>query len=76
MDIVDVFNERGALIRANVQFVRAPMVGEWVPRPGGTDMIQVIAVFHGWVGGQPRIGIRLDTDPSTKTAPDSFQGFA
>lgn len=39
-------------------------------------MIQVIAVFHGWVGGQPRIGIRLDTDPSTKTAPDSFQGFA
>lgn len=65
MDRADVFNGQGQLMKADVPFVRIPMVGEVVARPNGPGGMTVTGVFHAWKNGQPLMGVQLDTNASS-----------
>lgn len=57
MDSVNIVNEKGQLLKAQVPFVRAPVVGEWVA--AGRQWNQVVGVAHGWNNDVPVITIKI-----------------
>lgn len=75
MDRADVFNEQGQLMKADVPFVRIPLVGEVVAKPNGSGGLTVLGVFHAWKSGQPLIGVQLDTGGNGAAAFTEAEGF-
>lgn len=78
MDSVNIENQQGKLLKANVSFVRAPMVGDWIT--AGSQWNQVIGVLHRWINNSPVLTIRiaLPTQPhllDNMPAPDDFVPF-
>ncbi len=70
MDNVNIENEQGQLLKANVPFVRLPMVGEWVA--AGNQWQQVVGVFHRWQNSTPLVIIQIGQPKQPRSLIDSL----
>lgn len=78
MDSVNIETQQGHLIKANVSFVRAPMVGDWIT--AGNQWNQVVGVLHRWVNNAPVLVIRIAPQAQphlleNMPAPDDYVPF-